>query len=74
METAANPRGQIIIPSKIRKQLNIKGGTHLRIEVDDVTKRIILTPVTREYIRGLRGKYKGKRLMSALKIQKKTEA
>ncbi|MDP1547517.1 MAG: AbrB/MazE/SpoVT family DNA-binding domain-containing protein [Anaerolineales bacterium] len=66
METIANSKGQILIPAKIRKQLGIKDGTYLHVEVDAVTKKIILTPITREYIRGLRGKYKGKGLMKAL--------
>ncbi|MBS3954772.1 MAG: AbrB/MazE/SpoVT family DNA-binding domain-containing protein [Methylomicrobium sp.] len=70
METIANSKGQIRIPSKIRKQLGITDGTYLHVEVDAVTKKIILTPITREYIRGLRGKYKGKGLMKALMSEK----
>ena len=66
-------KGQVVIPSKIRKQLGIKDGTYLQIEVDAVTKQIILTPVTREYIRSLRGKYRGKGLMKALMADKKRE-
>jgi len=73
METVATSKGQVVIPSKIRKQLGIKDGTYLQIEVDTVTKQIILTPVTREYIRSLRGKYKGKGLMKALMADKKRE-
>jgi hypothetical protein len=41
--------------------------------VDDVNKRLILTPVTREYIHSLRGKYKGKGLMKALMAEKNRE-
>jgi AbrB family looped-hinge helix DNA binding protein len=73
METIATSKGQVVIPSKIRKQLGIKDGTHLQIDVDAVTKQIILTPVTREYIHSLRGKYKGKGLMKALMADKKQE-
>jgi len=73
METIATSKGQVVIPSKIRKQLGIKDGTYLQIEVDAVTKQIILTPVTREYVRSLRGKYKGKGLMKALMAEKKRE-
>lgn len=73
METVTTSKGQVVIPSKIRKQLGIKDGTYLQIEVDEMTKRIILTPVTREYIRSLRGKYKGKGLMKALMAEKKRE-
>jgi AbrB family looped-hinge helix DNA binding protein len=73
METIANSKGQILIPSKIRKQLGITDGTYLHVEVDAVTKKIILTPITREYIHGLRGKYKGKGLMKALIAEKKEQ-
>ena len=72
-ETVATSKGHIVIPSKIRRQLGIKEGTHLQIDVDDVNKRIILTPVTREYIHSLRGKYKGKGLMKSLMADKKRE-
>jgi AbrB family looped-hinge helix DNA binding protein len=73
METVATSKGQVVIPSKIRKQLGIKDGTYLQIDVNAVTKQIILTPVTREYVRSLRGKYKGKGLMKALMADKKRE-
>jgi AbrB family looped-hinge helix DNA binding protein len=73
METVATSKGQVVIPSKVRKQLGIKEGTYLQIDVDEVNKRIILTPVTREYIHSLRGKYKGRGLMKALMAEKKRE-
>ena len=73
METVATSKGQIVIPSKIRKQLGIKDGTYLQIDVNAITRQIILTPVTREYVRSLRGKYKGRGLMKALMADKKRE-
>jgi AbrB family looped-hinge helix DNA binding protein len=73
METVATSKGQVVIPSKVRKQLGIKDGTYLQIDVNAITKQIILTPVTREYVRSLRGKYKGKGLMKALMADKKRE-
>ncbi|MBI1793061.1 MAG: AbrB/MazE/SpoVT family DNA-binding domain-containing protein [Chloroflexota bacterium] len=73
METVATSKGQVVIPSKIRKQLGIKDGTYLQIDVNAVTRQIILTPVTREYIHSLRGKYKGKGLMKSLMADKKRE-
>jgi AbrB family looped-hinge helix DNA binding protein len=73
METVATSKGQVVIPSKVRKQLGIKEGTYLQIDVDEVNKRLILTPVTREYIHSLRGKFKGKGLMKALIAEKKRE-
>jgi AbrB family looped-hinge helix DNA binding protein len=73
METVTTSKGQVVIPSKIRRQLGIKEGTRIQIDVDEANKRIILTPVTREYIHSLRGKYKGKGLMQALKAEKEQE-
>ena len=73
METVATSKGQVVIPSKIRKQLGIKDGTYLQIDVNAATRQIILTPVTREYVHSLRGKYKGKGLMKALMADKKRE-
>jgi AbrB family looped-hinge helix DNA binding protein len=73
METVATSKGQIVIPSKVRRQLGIKEGTYLQIDVDEANKRLILTPVTRDYIHSLRGKYKGRGLMKALMAEKKRE-
>ena len=73
METVATSKGQVVIPSKVRRQLGIKDGTYLQIDVNEITKQIILTPVTREYVRSLRGKYKGSGLMKALMAEKKHE-
>ena len=56
METVTTSKGQVVIPSKVRRQLGIKDGTYLQIDVDEVAKKIILTPVTREYVNSLRGK------------------
>ena len=73
METYATIKGQIVIPSSVRRKLGIKEGTRIQIDVDDETKRIILTPITREYIHSLRGKYRGKGLLKALIAEKKRE-
>ena len=73
METVADSKGQIVIPAKIRRQLGIKDGTYLQVEVNTVTRQIILTPITREYIHSLRGRYRGKGLMKSLLIEKKRE-
>jgi AbrB family looped-hinge helix DNA binding protein len=73
METYATIKGQIVIPSKVRRKLGIKEGTRIQIEVDEKNQRIILKPITREYVHSLRGKYKGKGLVKALMAEKKRE-
>jgi AbrB family looped-hinge helix DNA binding protein len=73
METIATTKGQVVIPSKIRRKLGIREGTHIQVDVDEHAKRIILTPITREFVHSLRGKYKGKGLLKALMAEKKRE-
>lgn len=73
METTATVKGQIVIPASIRRKFGIKEGTRIQIETDEATHKIILTPITREYINSLRGKYKGKPLLKSLMAEKKRE-
>jgi len=73
METYATVKGQIVIPSSVRRKLGIKQGTRIEIEVDEDGQRIILTPITREYVHSLRGKYKGRGLLKALMAEKQRE-
>ena len=73
METITTSKGQIVIPSKIRKLLGIKKGTYLHIDIDPTNKKLILTPITSELVKNLRGKYKGKGLMKSFLSEKKRE-
>ena len=73
MESYMTVKGQLVIPSKIRRKLGMKEGTRVQVEVDEQAHRIILTPVTRDYIQNLRGKYKGRGLLAALAAEKKRE-
>ena len=73
METSATSKGQIVIPSSVRRRLGIKEGTRIQIEVDEEANQIILKPITREYVNSLRGKLRGKGLLRALKAEKKRE-
>ena len=73
METTATIKGQIVIPSSVRRKFGIREGTRIQIEADEKTHHIILTPITREYIFSLRGKYRGKGLMKALMEEKQRE-
>ena len=73
METTATIKGQIVIPVEIRRKLGITEGTRICIEVDEKTKYIILKPITRESIAKLRGKYRGKGILKALREDRKWE-
>lgn len=66
-------KGQIVIPSKVRRKFGLKEGVRVQVDMDEQTHKIILTPITREYIQSLRGKYKGKGLLKALAAEKKRE-
>ncbi len=74
METTATSKGQIVIPSSMRKKLGIREGTRIQIELDEDAKEIILTPITRDYVHSLRGRFKGKGLLKALMAEKKKES
>jgi AbrB family looped-hinge helix DNA binding protein len=73
VETTATSKGQIVIPSSLRKKLGIKEGTRIQIELDEDAGEIILKPITREYIHSLRGRFKGKGLLKALMAEKRKE-
>lgn len=59
-------KGQLVIPSKLRRKYGIRKGT--RVAMIEEENRIILQPLTREYIRSLRGSLTGE--PSALKFLK----
>lgn len=73
VDTYMTVKGQIVIPSKVRRKFGLKEGVRVQVDVDEQTHKIILTPITREYIQSLRGKYKGKGLLKALAAEKKRE-
>jgi len=73
METYMTVKGQIVIPSKVRRKLGMKEGTRVQVDVDEGAHRIILTPITREFIEGMKGRYKGKGLLKVLAAEKKRE-
>ena len=58
-------KGQVVIPSQIRKEFEIEKGT--RAYVEATPEGILIKPVTPKFIRGLRGKYKDLPLMEALR-------
>jgi len=50
-------KGQLVIPARLRRRLGIKKGTRVTFVED--AGRIVVQPVTREFIRGLRGSLLG---------------
>ena len=52
-------KGQLVIPARLRRRFGIKKGT--TISFLEEGERIIVQPVTRQFIRRLRGSLKGER-------------
>jgi AbrB family looped-hinge helix DNA binding protein len=73
METTATSKGQVVIPSSVRKRLGITSGTRIHVEVDEGNGQIVLTPITREYIRSMSGRLRGKGLLKELHAEKEKE-
>ncbi len=73
MDIKVNSRGQVTIPIELRRKLGITPGTHIAIKVDEDNRRIVLTPITREYVHSLRGKYKGWGLLKTLIAERERE-
>jgi len=57
-------KGQLVIPARLRRRFGIKRGT--RVTLMEEEGRIIIQPITREFIRRLRGSLKGE--PSALEV------
>jgi AbrB family looped-hinge helix DNA binding protein len=64
MHVVASTKGQIVIPAPLRRKYGIKKGT--RIAVSERKGKIVLDPVTEDYIRRLRGSLKGYDLVQGL--------
>ena len=64
-------KGQVVIPRWLRKEFEIEAGT--RASVQATPQGILLKPVTRAYIRSLRGSLKGRGVMQALIEDRKRE-
>jgi len=57
-------KGQLVIPSKLRRKFGIRKGTQVAFVEEE--QRLILQPLTPEYVHSLRGSLKGDG--SAMKI------
>jgi AbrB family looped-hinge helix DNA binding protein len=64
-------KGQVVIPRRLRREFEIEEGT--KATVVSTPEGILLKPITRAYIKSLRGKYKHLPLMETLKEMKREE-
>ena len=71
METTMTSKGQIVIPSELRRKYGLKEG--VRIQLIDAGEQIILQPITPEYVRKMRGLLKGNKGMKALMQDRQME-
>jgi AbrB family looped-hinge helix DNA binding protein len=64
-------KGQVVIPRWLRKEFEIEEGT--RAYVQSTSQGILIKPVTRTYIKSLRGSLKGRGVLKALMEDRKRE-
>ena len=64
-------KGQVVIPRRLRKEFEIEEGT--KATVVSTPEGILLKPITRAYIRSLRGSLKGTGVMKAMMEDRKRE-
>ena len=65
-------KGQLVIPSKLRRKYSIKEGTQVAFLEQE--NRLVLQPLTPEFIRSLRGSLKGgPSALKALREDRKRE-
>ncbi len=63
--------GRIVIPKQIRREFQIEDGTKASVTV--TPEGILVRPITRAYIKSLRGSLKGGGVMKAMMADRKTE-
>jgi len=64
-------KGQVVIPARFRRRFQIEEGTKASVTLTE--DGIILKPITRAYIRRLRGSLKGRGVMQALLKDRRIE-
>ena len=70
--TMASSKGQIVIPAALRQKLGIKAGTRLAVTRDE--GRLILQPVTDDFIDSVMGSCKGEdSLVEVLQRERRIE-
>ena len=71
MHTRATVKGQVLIPVALRRKYGIQKGT--RISITEEKGRIILEPITRDYIHSLKGILKGTGALEELMADRRRE-
>lgn len=71
METRVTIKGRITIPVVLRQRFGIKAGTRIVFAVSENDQENIVTPITRQYVHSLRGKYKGTDLLKTLMSERR---
>jgi AbrB family looped-hinge helix DNA binding protein len=64
-------KGQVVIPAKFRKEFGVEEGT--KASVIRTAEGILLRPITRAYIKSLRGSLKGRGVMKSMMSDRKHE-
>jgi len=64
-------KGQVVIPRRLRQEFEIEDGT--KATVVSTPEGILLKPITRTYIRSLRGTLKGTKAMETFMAERKRE-
>ncbi len=64
-------KGQIVIPARFRRELQIEDGTKASVTI--TPEGILLRPITRSYIKSLRGSLKGRGVMKSMMTDRKAE-
>ena len=67
--TVVTTKGQIVIPYRIRRKLNIKKGTKLYIEERD--DELVIKPVTPEYFKKIAGVLQTKGKLSKVLLEER---
>jgi len=57
-------KGQVVIPARLRREFQIEEGTRAAVSI--TPEGILIRPITRSYIRSLRGSLKGRGVMKAM--------
>ena len=64
-------KGQVVIPRRLRREFEIEEGT--RATVVATPEGILLKPITRAYIKSLRGSLKGTKAMETFMAERRRE-